>query len=113
MSITGYTRTRTELQCVPFFREPPICYSDLNFSPFSRLNRVAEWRPVLTVVCGDVVAAVGRLQPAGHLPQDHDLPPDHCIGLGDVHFHIRVRHLIGQSAVCEVRFVSEEEENKS
>lgn len=51
----------------------------------------------LTTLEGDVVAAVRRLQPAGHLLQDGDLTADDDVWLSDVHVHVGVGHLVGQS----------------
>lgn len=55
----------------------------------------------------DVVAVVGVLQLVGHDAQGHDLLPDERVGSGDVHIHLRVVHLVGQTLFHHLREIPE------
>lgn len=55
----------------------------------------------------DVVAVVGVLQLVGHDAQGHDLLPDERVGSGDVHVHLRVVHLVGQTLFHHLREIPE------
>ncbi len=53
----------------------------------------------------DVIAVVGIFQLVGHHPQSHDLLADEGVWAGDVHSHLRVIHLVGQSIFLNFREV--------
>lgn len=54
----------------------------------------------------DIIAVVGIFQLVGHHPQSHDLLADEGVWAGDVHSHLRVIHLVGQSILLNFREVS-------
>jgi len=53
----------------------------------------------------DIIAVVGVFQLVGHHPQSHDLLADECVRAGDVHDHLRIIHLVGQSILLNFREV--------
>ena len=53
----------------------------------------------------DIIAVIGIFQLVGHHPQSHDLLADEGVRAGDVHYHLRVIHLVGQSILLNFRKV--------
>jgi len=69
-------------------------------------TQVSAWCALLVtltgVLEGDVVAVVGVLQLVAHHPEGHDLLADHRVRPGDVHAHLGVVHLVGQTVLLHL-----------
>lgn len=63
------------------------------------------WQKLTWVLEVDIVAVVGIFQFVGHHPQSHDLLADEGVGARDVHDHLGVIHLVGQSILLDFREV--------
>lgn len=56
----------------------------------------------------DVISVVSVLQLIGHDTQSHDLLSDQCVRSGDVHVHLWVVHLVGETFLHYFGKISEQ-----